>query len=212
MSVSDENFRHALSRLAAGVSVISTAKDGNRRGVTATAVCSVSASPPTILACVNRNTGTCKMIEETGSFAVNLLAEHHQPVAEVFAGQNGLQGDERFAHGDWSAGEGRQMPVLDSALAALECRVAQIVNVGTHIVFFGIVEAIHFGENSPLVYHGGQFHGLPVPTARRLAEEALAAELVRAWDNHATQHYAVMDYPPRHRKMKRAGIKGDATF
>jgi flavin reductase (DIM6/NTAB) family NADH-FMN oxidoreductase RutF len=163
--VPDEMFKQALSRLAAGVSIVSTARGGDRRGVTATAVCSVSAAPPTILVCVNSATGTCQMIKESGHFAVNLLAEHHQPVAEVFAGRGGLQGDERFGHGDWIAGEQRGLPILSTALAALECRVDQAIEAGTHIVFFGIIESAYFAENPPLIFHGGRFHVLPAANA-----------------------------------------------
>ncbi|SES15153.1 flavin reductase family protein [Sphingobium sp. YR768] len=165
MSVSDEIFRRALSRLAAGVSIVSTGSTGNRRGVTATAVCSVSAGPPTILACVNTATGTCKMIQEKGLFAINLLAEHHKPVAEVFAGRGGLQGEDRFEHGDWIAGDLHDLPILGSALAALECRVDNMVEAGTHAVFFGVIESAYFAENPPLIFHDGRFHVLPMSAA-----------------------------------------------
>jgi flavin reductase (DIM6/NTAB) family NADH-FMN oxidoreductase RutF len=165
MTISNDTFRRALSQLAAGVSIVSTAKDGDRRGVTATAVCSVSAAPPTILTCVNTATGTCKMIEETGCFAINLLSEHHRSVADAFAGRNGLQGNERFLVGDWVEGRRRAVPILGTALAALECRVERVVRSGTHAVFFGIVEEAYFGEKPPLIYHDGNFHSLAFKAA-----------------------------------------------
>ncbi|WP_168073827.1 flavin reductase family protein [Caulobacter sp. SSI4214] len=161
MSITNDTFKRALARLAAGVSVVSTALDGDRRGVTATAVCSVSAEPPTILACVNTATGTFKMIEQTRRFAVNLLAEHHRPVAEAFAGRGGQQGDERFQHGDWLEGEHLAVPILATALSALECEVTQVVIAGTHGVVFGAVRNIYFADKPPLIYHDGQFHVLP---------------------------------------------------
>lgn len=165
MSVPDEVFRKALSCLAAGVSIVSTERDGEKRGVTATAVCSVSASPPMLLACINISTGTCQMIRETGRFAINLLAQHHQPVAEIFAGRGGLQGDDRFNHGDWTVGDVHGLPILQTALAAIECKVDRQVEAGTHLVFFGLIEGIYFAENQPLLFHGGRFHALPVATA-----------------------------------------------
>jgi flavin reductase (DIM6/NTAB) family NADH-FMN oxidoreductase RutF len=165
MTVTDDLFRKALSCLAAGVSIISTERSGDRRGVTATAICSVSASPPTILACVNTATGTCQMIRETGRFAVNLLAEHHQDVAEIFAGRSGLQGDDRFDHGDWVAGDVHGLPILEGALAAIECRVDHMVEAGTHLVFFGIIEGVYVADHPPLLFHGGRFHALPVAQA-----------------------------------------------
>ncbi len=157
MSVENE-FRKALSRLAAGVCIISTAREGQRRGVTATAVCSVSASPPMLLVCVNTATGTCKMIQDSGLFAVNLLGDLHREVAEVFAGRNGVQGDDRFVHGNWLDGDRWGMPILREAPSALECRVDKVVLAGTHAVFFGLVEQAYFADGSPLVYHDGNFH------------------------------------------------------
>jgi flavin reductase (DIM6/NTAB) family NADH-FMN oxidoreductase RutF len=160
MQVSIDIFRGALSRLAAGVSIISTGNGDNRRGVTATAVCSVSAEPPTVLVCINTNTGTCKMVEETKQFAVSFLGQDHQSVADVFAGRSGLQGDERFALGSWQETEGRKLPVLSDAVGTLECRVEHVVRNGTHAVFFGVVENATFGDERPLIYHGGKFHQL----------------------------------------------------
>ena len=167
MPVANDDFRKALGRLAAGVCIISTALEGQRRGVTATAVCSVSASPPTVLVCINTSTGTCKMIQGSGRFAVNLLSEEHRSVADVFAGRNGLQGDDRFAHGDWEQGQQLGMPVLTAAPSALECRVDQVIAAGTHAVFLGIVEGAYFADNSSLVYHEGAFHVIP-PSERCL--------------------------------------------
>jgi flavin reductase (DIM6/NTAB) family NADH-FMN oxidoreductase RutF len=165
MPVSADHFRTALSRLAAGVSVISTASGSERRGITATAVCSLSAIPPRLLVCVNTATGTCKMIEEAGWFAVNLLGEDQLSLAEVFAGRGGIQGNERFEHGTWSSGDRGGQPLLEGALAALECRVDQIVQSGTHAIFIGVVEATIYAEARPLIYQAGQFHKLPVEVA-----------------------------------------------
>lgn len=161
MKVEKDEFRKALGRLAAGVCIISTAHSGQRRGVTATAVCSVSMSPPTLLVCVNTATGTCKMIRDKGFFAVNLLGDAHREVAEVFAGRNGLQGDERFEHGEWEEGREFGMPILAAAPSALECRVDKMVEAGTHAVFFGHVERTYFSGTSSLIYHEGNFHVLP---------------------------------------------------
>jgi flavin reductase (DIM6/NTAB) family NADH-FMN oxidoreductase RutF len=129
--------------------------------VTATAVTSVCADPPTVLVCINTQTGTCKMIEEAGRFAVNMVALHHQPVAEIFAGRSGLQGDDRFSHGDWEVGSDMGLPILSTAIAALECHVEQVVANGTHSVFFGRVDSVAVKGDRPLIYHGGQFHALP---------------------------------------------------
>jgi flavin reductase (DIM6/NTAB) family NADH-FMN oxidoreductase RutF len=179
--VSTDLFRSALSRLASGISVISTAQEGERRGLTATAVCSVSAEPPTILVCVNTATGTAKMMKDKGWFAVSLVSEAHRGVAEVFAGRNSLAGDARFLHGDWVEGENEALPVLSGALASLECRVTDVVVSGTHEVFFGLVEAIRVKDGVPLIYHGGGFHLLPqaAPTATETLSQHSPAPAAR---------------------------------
>ncbi|AUR01684.1 MULTISPECIES: flavin reductase family protein [Roseobacteraceae] len=152
-------FRAALAELAAGVNIVTTEQDGDRRGITATAVTSVCAEPATILACTNMNTGTYAMIRDAGRFAVNILNDSHQGVAETFAGRGGVTGDDRFATGQWSAGEALGLPVLAGA-TSLECEVSEIVTTGTHAVIFGHVKGASINGIAPLVYHAGAFRGL----------------------------------------------------
>jgi flavin reductase (DIM6/NTAB) family NADH-FMN oxidoreductase RutF len=154
-----ETFRAALGELAAGVNIVTTRLNGERRGITATAVCSVCAQPATVLACTNRSTGTFKMIRDSGTFAVNILTDAHQSAAETFAGRSGLQGDDRFEPALWSAGATLGLPVLNGA-TALECEVSEIVNSGTHAVIFGRVMGAEVKGVAPLVYHAGGFRGL----------------------------------------------------
>lgn len=153
-----DEFRQALGQLAAGVSVIATALDGDRRGVTATAVCSVTDSPGTILACVNRNTGTGRMIADAGHFSVNVLATAQEQIARVFAGMDGLSGADRFRHGDWRDTSEAGVPFLEGALVNLECRVSHMHAVGSHDVFFGEVQQIRRSEARPLIYFAREFH------------------------------------------------------
>ncbi|MCA0850267.1 flavin reductase family protein [Salipiger thiooxidans] len=157
--VNVETFRAALAELAAGVNIVTTRLSDERRGITATAVCSVCAEPATILACTNRSTGTFKMIRDSGKFAVNILNDAHQSVAETFAGRGGLQGNDRFDAALWHKGAVLELPVLIGA-TALECEVSEIVNSGTHAVIFGRVVGAEVQGITPLVYHAGGFRGL----------------------------------------------------
>jgi flavin reductase (DIM6/NTAB) family NADH-FMN oxidoreductase RutF len=159
-TVSKEIFRAALSQLAAGVSIVTTALNDDRRGVTATAVCSVSAEPAMVLACINRNTGTFKMISDIRLFAVNFVSQRHFGVAEVFAGRTGVQGESRFDPEDWTFGSRLQVPVLQGAATTLECEVHQIVDAGTHGVVIGLVQHASVVNIDPLLYHGGRFCSL----------------------------------------------------
>src|SRR5438045_4794348 len=94
-------FREAMSRLGAAVHVIATAGPGGKIGTTATAVCSVSDAPPTLLVCLSRRSRTNPIVVENGVFCVNTLGATGADIADIFAGRTRLQGSERFATGDW---------------------------------------------------------------------------------------------------------------
>src|SRR5438046_10592837 len=93
-------FREAMSRLGAAVHVITTAGPGGKAGTTATAVCSVSDAPPTLLMCLNRRSQTNPIMTENGVFCVNTLGAANADIANIFAGRTGVSGSERFGSGD----------------------------------------------------------------------------------------------------------------
>jgi flavin reductase (DIM6/NTAB) family NADH-FMN oxidoreductase RutF len=157
MAARPEEFIAGMRQLAAGVSVITTAHRGRRAGLTATAVCSVSAAPPQLLACINRSAEAHDLIRAAGLFAVNVLASHQRPLAERFSGVLGLHGPERFAAGTWT-GLATGAPVLDPCLAAFDCVVTEAVSAATHTVFIGRVEAVRTRPDlSPLLYVEGDY-------------------------------------------------------
>jgi flavin reductase len=146
-------FREAMSRLGAAVHVITTDGPGGKTGATATAVCSVSDAPPTLLMCLNRKSQTNPVVLENGVFCVNTLDAGGAEIADIFAGRTGVQGSERFAIGDWTT-LSTGSPVLASAVIAFDCRITEVRSVGSHNVFFGAVEAVRLGPQGPaLVYH-----------------------------------------------------------
>ena len=157
MAVRPEEFIAGMRQLAAGVSLITTAQEGRRAGLTATAVCSVSAAPPQLLACVNRSAEAHDLIRAAGLFAVNVLASHQRPLAERFSGVLGLRGSERFDIGTWT-GLATGAPVLDPCLAAFDCVLTEAVSASTHTVFIGRVEAVRTRPDlSPLLYVEGDY-------------------------------------------------------
>src|SRR5438067_7761396 len=146
-------FREAMSRLGAAVHVITTAGPGGKAGTTATAVCSVSDAPPTLLMCLNRRSQTNPVVVENGVFCVNTLGDGGAEVADIFAGRTGVQGSDRFATGEWSV-LATGTPVLSTAVVAFDCRIIEVRAVASHNVFFGAVEAVRLGPTGPaLVYH-----------------------------------------------------------
>ena len=91
-----------MSRLGAAVHVITTAGPGGKTGATATAVCSVSDAPPTLLMCLNRRSQTNPVVLENGVFCVNTLGAGEAEIADIFAGRTGVMGSDRFNKGEWT--------------------------------------------------------------------------------------------------------------
>ena len=93
-------FKRAMRRLASTVTIISTADvNGNRYGMAATAVTSVSTDPPSLLVCVNRDASIHAPLAGRGAFCVNVLTTGHEDLVSAFGGR--LKGNERFSVGDW---------------------------------------------------------------------------------------------------------------
>jgi flavin reductase len=146
-------FREAMSRLGAAVHVITTAGPAGTAGTTATAVCSVSDAPPTLLMCLNRNSATNSAVLQNAVFCVNTLGEDGAGIADLFAGRTGVQGADRFTSGEWLA-LATGAPALASAVVAFDCRIVEVRSVGSHNVVFGAVEMVRLGPNGAvLVYH-----------------------------------------------------------
>ncbi len=146
-------FRRVISNFMSGVVVITTEHDGSRRGMTVSAVSSLSLDPPMLLICLNSASATQEAVHRSGRFAVNILAEDQGHIAELFARPGS---DDRFARLETRAGH-TGVPLLAGVLATVECRVAEVVSGGTHRVF--LAEAIHAEatEGSPLAYFRGKF-------------------------------------------------------
>jgi flavin reductase len=153
-----DEFREAMSRLGAAVNIITTRGDEGDTGFTASAVCSVTDSPPTVLVCMNKNNRQHETFKAAGILCVNVLAHEDESLSPVFAGAGNFSMDERFTRATWKR-LATGAPVLETAAAALDCKIDQIVEVGTHSVLFCQVQAIHLGPTkSGLIYHGRTYH------------------------------------------------------
>lgn len=177
--IDPEAFRLGMRRLAAAVSVITTElPDGSRRGMTATAVCSVSAHPPTLLCCINRSNTSYEAILRSGVFVVNVLSLEDRMLADTFA--RPAAPAERFSLGLW-----RRMitgaPVLESAVASFDCRLSQDVTVGTHGILFGEIHAVAVrdGTVKPLIYAQGAYGAFAI-TGEVIGPESL---WIPTWDH-----------------------------
>jgi flavin reductase (NADH)/flavin reductase len=155
-----QRFLTAMSSLAATVTVISaTSPSGQRNGMTATAVCSLSTEPPMLVACVNRSARLAATLAQTGWFTVNLLAGDQDGVAADFAGRSGLSGDQRFRDEQWWT-HPTGSPVLRGAAASCVCHVLNAMSQATHLVVIGAVHDVVLpdsGPSNPLMYHMRRF-------------------------------------------------------
>ena len=148
-------FRACMRGVPGAVTVITTVHSGTRSGLTATAVCSVSAEPPQILVCVNRSSSAQSVIAAAGRFGVSYLAHDQQGVANAFAASL----DDRFAHAEWvELASG--VPILKDAAAAFDCVVVQMIEAGTHTIFIGAIVAAVARDVPNLLYKQGNYAAL----------------------------------------------------
>jgi flavin reductase len=151
-------FRQAMSRVGAAVHVVTTTDHAGRHGLTASAVCSVTDAPPTLLFCINRQTSSHGSFTVGGPVCINTLAAGQKDISAVFASRERLA--ERFAHGTWRT-EASGAPVLDGAAAFFDGTISDIVDVGTHSVMFVRVATAGSTDGPVLLYMGRAYHQLP---------------------------------------------------
>lgn len=157
-TVDKAEFRNAMARLGAAVNVVTTDGPGGLAGFTASAVCSVTDEPPTLLVCLNRGASVYEAFRENGALCVNVLGAGHQDISNRFGGKTAMA--ERFAAVGWAPGA-LGCPVLEGASVSFECRLRQRTEVGTHDVMFCEVQAIHISDTAgSLIYFNRAYHEL----------------------------------------------------
>jgi len=156
----DTQFRAIMRSMAVGVTVITTAHEGHKHGMTATAFSSVSADPPSVLIVLNRSTRTHPILSAGRHFVVNLLAEHQIDISQRFSAKI----DDQFDGIGYS--ENREgIPVLKESVANLECEIMAEMDVGTHTIFIGKVTNGTVSAVKPLIYHDGNYKAVAHLTA-----------------------------------------------
>jgi len=153
-----DEFRRVLGHFATGITVVAT-RDGEGRptGLTVSAFSSVSLDPPLVLVCVDQKAQSYPALVQQGRFSVNVLREDQEDVSRRFATTR-LDKFDGLPHHLSSLG----LPLLDHALAQLECVTVSTHVEGDHTVLVGRVEQVHAGSGEPLVYYRARY--------RRLAE------------------------------------------
>lgn len=151
-------FREGMSRLGAAVNIITTDGPAGRYGLTATAVCSVTDTPPTLLVCVNQNARSHNMFVQNGVLCVNVLTSAQEDLSNRFSR---LNDEDRFASTSWQRGI-TGAPILPDALTAFDCKIVERLERGTHSVFMcEVVATLNGSAAHGLLWFGRRYHRLP---------------------------------------------------
>ncbi|WP_259315587.1 flavin reductase family protein [Capillimicrobium parvum] len=169
-----DSFRVAMSRLAAGVVMVTCRVDGQPWGLTVSACCSVSMDPPLILASLGANTVSAAAITQHGIFGISVLGPQLVEVAQF----GSSRGEPKFMQ-HLCANEHPQSdsPAVNGAVAHIDCLLEQRIVAGDHILFIGrVCNALLGDSDTPLVYHGRTYHQLVPSTdlgVRPVADETI---------------------------------------
>jgi flavin reductase (DIM6/NTAB) family NADH-FMN oxidoreductase RutF len=145
-------FRAVMGGFATGVSIITTTTpDGERHGMTANSLTSVSLAPPLLLICLTRGTRTADAVAQRGAFVVNILREQQDSLSNRFA----RPGEDHFAGVATIEHDG--LPILKGTLGYVVCRVDAVHPAGDHEIVLGAVEAVSLERGSPLVFYRGRY-------------------------------------------------------
>ena len=149
--ISVDEFRLGMRHLTAAVTLVTSEFQEIKAGLTATAVCSVTAEPPSVLACVNRTTSAHEIIEKSGAFCVNVLSRSQVNLSDIFGWGDAKQ-SERFKHGSWTHLK-TGAPALENAIVNFDCILDQQIPHGTHDVLIGRIVALKVNSHDqPLLY------------------------------------------------------------
>ena len=150
----EAHFRHVMGHFPTGVTVVGARrKNGELCGLTANAVTSVSLRPPLVLVCLERQAASLRCVVDGGSFAISVLTGAQDELARLFS--QGLRRD-RFAETRYRE-EVTGSPVLEGALAWMDCSVHDIHEAGDHSIVIGEVLAGGASDGQPLVYFRGEY-------------------------------------------------------
>ena len=142
--VGAQAFRDGMARLGGAVHVVTTDGAHGWAGFAASAVCSVTDDPPTLLVCLRRDSSAYAAVTGNGVLCVNTLEADHIGLSQLFGGKTPMEA--RRAAAQWSRLR-TGAPVLADARVAFDCRIARSVGMGTHDVLFCEVLAITHGAS-----------------------------------------------------------------
>jgi flavin reductase (DIM6/NTAB) family NADH-FMN oxidoreductase RutF len=169
--VDDDTFRAVMGALPTGVTVVTTTdSEGLPRGLTCSAVCSVSKTPPLLLVCLHRSSSVAADLRARGYFVVNILRDNREHVSDLFASPR----SDRFAAVSWQPGAVSGTPWLhQDTIAHAECRVAGTIEAGDHTIVVGVLlsGSAEQSRTTPLMYWRRRY--APWPTSHDVEAAAM---------------------------------------
>ncbi len=155
MPFDESRFRQVLGHFASGVTVVTTEHAGQLYGMTVSSFSSLSLNPPLVLICIDTSLPTHKALQDAQHFAINILSKQQEHLSRRFATRE----LDKFQGVAYTIGQ-LQAPLLDGALATIECRLQTTYTVGDHTIFVGEVIDAQVGEGTPLLYYRRGYHAL----------------------------------------------------
>lgn len=154
-AVDPDLFREALKKFATGVTVVTTAHEGEKHGLTASSFASVSLEPPLILVVLNTESRTHTLLGHSQVFGVSILGAEHEAIARAFA-EKGTKPFDALAHRSTERG----VPILEESIGWLECEVESVFPGGTHQIVVGRVLSCGSRAGEPLIYFERTYRSL----------------------------------------------------
>jgi flavin reductase len=153
-----DTFRNAMAQLGTAVHAITTDGPAGRAGFTASAVCSVTDTPPSVLVCINRASSSYETIKANGHICINTLSADQYDVSVNFSKKGSMT--ERFAHGKWIDRLGQPAHLAGASLS-IDCIVTSSVQVGTHdILICEVSEIASNAHHGILIYYDRKYHSI----------------------------------------------------
>ena len=155
-AITRDEFIHAMRRAVTGVQVVTTSGPAGRFAVTVSAMSSVSADPPLVLMCINRNSPVCAATRLNQAFCINVLSAEQAHVSDTSAGRirDGKPYD--FGCAEWATPHSG-CPRLVGAVASFDCALWEAHEAGSHVVFIGRVISASRDDREPLLYTGASY-------------------------------------------------------
>jgi flavin reductase ActVB len=165
-SISEASFREALAHFASGVTIVTARGADGPVGFTATGFTSLSLAPPLVLVCVAKNASAYEGVVGADRFGVSVLCERQRWIAEQFA----RSGVDRFRDVPVVADPAAAVPLIEGALARLECHRHAQHDAGDHTILIGRVHSAFTGSGRPLLHFSRRFGGFVEDEASREAQ------------------------------------------